>query len=480
VTERRLAQIAREQYEEKLENQVAERTKELASAYLELKKEILERNRAEERVWYVANHDSLTNFPNRALFQDRLEHALAHAHRRHNKAALISVDIDRFKAINEAFGHRVGDLVLQEAANRLKKIIRSEDSVARFGGDEFVVLLGDMKNSDDLFETIERLRSVFYSPVILDGKEIHVTLSVGASIFPDDASDKYSLMRHADTALYHAKASGRNSTKIFDVSMDAGVSSFFELESHLSEALEKNELRLFYQPIVEATTRRLTGVEALIRWYRAGKFISPGEFIPIAEESGLILPIGNWVLREACRQAVCWQKSGFRDLTMAVNLSARQFREPDLAAQIGQILRESGLPPKNLELEITETTLMDQVDDTLKTLEDLSEMGVSIAVDDFGTGYSSLSYLKRFPVHKLKIDQSFVRDICENGDDAAIVGAIIDLSRNLKLVSHAEGVETEEQLNALVKGGCDVCQGYYFAKPLQASELESLYFQRPW
>jgi diguanylate cyclase (GGDEF)-like protein/PAS domain S-box-containing protein len=470
--ERHRAQLALERYGQTLESRVAERTAELASANLRLQAEIAERQRAESRIWHVANHDALTGLPNRALFQDRLGHALAQAQRRGTKVALVFVDIDRFKSINDTLGHALGDRLLKEVAARLQAVLRAEDTVARLGGDEFVVLLGDIESTGNLVDFTERMRCCLLPPIVLEGHALHVSASFGVSRFPDDAGDGAVLMRHADTAMYHAKAAGRNAVRVFVPEMNVAVSRFFEIESKLPQALEDGQFELYYQPVVDTGSGAVVAMEALIRWRRDGQLISPVDFIPVAEESGMILPIGTWALREACRQAVAWRDAGLGTLTMAVNLSARQFRQPDLARQVGEILEETGLAPSQLELEITESTLMNQADDTLATLRQLADMGIALAVDDFGTGYSSLNYLKRFPVHKLKVDQSFVRDICVDHDDAAIVGAIIDLSRNLGLVSQAEGVESAAQRDALHAAGCTYCQGYHFSRPLSAKAAE--------
>jgi diguanylate cyclase (GGDEF)-like protein len=478
VDERHRAQAALAQYQETLESRVAERTAELATANRRLKAEIIERRKAEDRIWHVANHDALTGLPNRFLFRDRLTRAVVRARRRETKVALIFVDIDRFKSINDTLGHDLGDRLLQQAATRLQQVLRAEDTVARLGGDEFIVLLGDIESDDQLNGLTERMRCSLLPPVHLEGHALHVSASFGVSLFPDHTEDCDILMRNADTAMYHAKSAGRNTARIFTPWMNAEVSHFFKIESQLPGALEAGEFELYYQPVVSTSGSVVVAMEALIRWNRAGQCISPAEFIPVAEESGLILAIGTWALREACRQAVRWHGEGFSDLIMAVNLSARQFREPDLALQVNRILDETGLAPQYLELEITESTLMERVEDALVTLRRLSDMGVGLAVDDFGTGYSSLNYLKRFPVDKLKIDQSFVRDICTDHDDSAIVGAIIDLSRNLGMVSHAEGVETAAQLDALRKAGCNYFQGFHFSKPLRVTEAGSFLADR--
>ena len=375
VNDRHRAQVALAQYQETLESRVAERTAELADANRRLKSEILERRKAEERIWHVANHDALTGLPNRYLFRDRLTRALAQAQRHATKVALVFVDIDRFKSINDTLGHDLGDRLLQQAAKRLQEMVRAEDTVARLGGDEFVVVLEDIKSIDEISDLTERMRCSLLPPVHLDGHALHMSASFGVSLFPDHTEDSEVLMRNADTAMYHAKSAGRNTARLFTPSMNVAVSQFFEIESRLPGALEAGEFELYYQPSVSIADGSVVAMEALIRWNREGRCISPAEFIPVAEESGLILPIGSWVLREACRQAMRWLDAGFGALTIAVNLSARQFREPDLALRVKKMLDETGLPPHCLELEITESTLMDQVDDALMTLQRLSNMG---------------------------------------------------------------------------------------------------------
>lgn len=462
------------EYQEKLEARVADRTAELAAANVQLQAEIQERMEAESRIWHIANHDALTSLPNRNLFRDRLNFALAQAKRRHSKIGLIFVDLDRFKSINDTLGHELGDMLLQEAASRLRSTLRMEDTVARLGGDEFVILLSDIESEGQALTVADKLRVALTPVMKLENHAIYVTASIGLSFYPTHGTDAATLMRNADTAMYQAKSAGRDNVKVFTSEMNQEASRFFHIESRLPAALEHREFLLHYQPLVDITTRSVVGLEALIRWETDGNCIPPSEFIPVSEESGFILQIGQWVLREACRQAVTWQQRGLPPIVVAVNLSARQFRQSDLVKQVISILEEVGLAPSWLELEITESTLMDQAGDTLEKLRQLSAMGIRLAVDDFGTGYSSLGYLKRFPVNTLKIDQSFVRDICTDHDDAAIVSAIIDLSRNLGLEPLAEGVEEEAQLQALQRAGCRLCQGYYFSRPLMPEQVETL------
>ncbi len=474
VSARHQAEAELVEYQETLEARVEQRTAALAAANARLQAEMRERVEAENRVWHVANYDALTSLPNRRLFRDRLHLALAQAKRRHTKIGVLFVDLDRFKSINDTLGHEVGDSLLQEVALRLTAALRAEDTVARLGGDEFVVLLADIGQSADAEQVAENLLLGLSPVVTLEAHALYVTGTIGVSIYPDHGTDAATLMRSADTALYQAKSEGRNTVRVFTPEMNQAANRLFFIESRLPVALEQGEFVLHYQPLVDAVSRQLVGLEALIRWQRDDGMIAPGDFIPVAEESGFILQIGAWVLREACRQAVAWQRAGLRPVTVAVNLSARQFRQPELVELIRTILAESGLAPQWLELEITESTLMDQAGETLARLRQLKEMGIRLAVDDFGTGYSSLSFLRRFPMDRLKIDQSFVRDICIDRDGAAMVSAIIDLACNLGLEPLAEGVESEEQLQALQAAGCKLCQGYYFSRPVPAVAIGPL------
>lgn len=380
------------------------------------------------------------------------------------------LDIDRFKSVNDTLGHDAGDCLLQEVARRLVGVLRAGDTVARLGGDEFVLLLPEVKEPADAATVAEKILVAMHQPMDLDGHAVHFSASMGVALYPDDGEDPGALMRNADTAMYRAKSSGRDTVKFFTAEMNETVARLFRYESRMQRALERDEFDVFYQPLVNLRTGDLLGFEALMRWNSAEGPVSPAEFIPVAEESGLILALGDWVLRRACGQAAEWcALAGDRPLVVAVNLSARQFRHPGLVDGVAEVLALSGLAPSSLELEITESTLMDQGGDTLNKLHGLARMGVSLSIDDFGTGYSSLSYLKRFPVHKLKIDQTFVRDICIDRDDAAIVMAIINLAESLGLTTLAEGVENVQQLARLQEAGCRYCQGYYFSPPLPAA-----------
>jgi len=476
VSERHAVQDALLRARSELETRVAERTSELAQANTRLRSEVLERVQAEERVWHIAHHDALTGLPNRSLLLDRLRQTLNQAQRHQHRAAVMFIDLDRFKHINDTLGHEVGDQFLAAVAQRLRAAVRAVDTVARLGGDEFVVILHEISGPDDALMVAEKLLAALIEPIAASGHALHASASIGISVFPDDGDAPQTLMRHADAAMYHAKASGRNNFQFYTEAMNVAAAQFFSIEQRLRAALGQNRFELHYQPLVDLSTRKVCGMEALIRWRDPEEgLISPASFIPVAEETGLILPIGDWVLGEACRQTVAWERAGWPALPVSVNLSPRQFRKKDLVQRVREVLDESGLPAERLELEITESTLMQSVDETYAKLCQLADMGVRLAVDDFGTGYSSLAYLKRFPVHKLKIDQSFVRDLCDDRDDAAIVSAIIALARNLDMTTLAEGVENGAQLQALVDAGCNFCQGYHFSRPLQAGETAGLF-----
>jgi diguanylate cyclase (GGDEF)-like protein/PAS domain S-box-containing protein len=425
---------------------------------------------ANARARHLADHDALTGLPNRRLLEDRLTQALALSHRNQKNTAVMFVDIDRFKTINDSLGHAVGDALLKEIAARLVKQLRVGDTICRIGGDEFVVVLPEVKRSSDVAHVAQKVIEQLSQPVPAEGKELVVTCSIGISVYPDDGRDAESLIRNADAAMYHAKELGRANYQFFTEQMNQAASRRLALEGDLRRALGRDELRVHYQPIVDAVSGRLASCEALARWQHPSRgLVTPSEFIHLAEETGIILKVGEWVLREACRWAV---RNGAGAavgeegaLQIAVNLSARQFNDPQLHKMVARALRESGLPPRLLELEITETTAMQQTDVTLRTLRKLKQLGVSIAIDDFGTGYSSLSYLRRFPVDKVKIDRSFVAEVPEDHDQGALVSAIIALAHALQIRVVAEGVETEAQREFLKASGCDYIQGYLVGKP---------------
>jgi diguanylate cyclase (GGDEF)-like protein/PAS domain S-box-containing protein len=476
VTQRREAEEALRRAKDELEQRVLERTNELTVANAQLQKEIFERMQAEQRIWHVAHHDALTGLPNRTLLHDRLDQALAQALRDRHRVGVMFLDLDRFKSINDSLGHAAGDELLKQVALRLAGAVRAVDTVSRLGGDEFIVILRELSGPDDAVLVAEKIIGALAAPIVALDHELHVTPSIGISIFPDDGTEVLQLMKNADTAMYHAKASGRNNFQFFAPRMNEEATRFFHLESQLRRALDAGELRLHFQPLVDLDASAVCGLEALVRWqHPVLGLMSPAEFIPVAEETGLILPLGEWVLGEALRQNRRWQEAGLPPLPISVNLSPRQFRQKGLVDSIRQLLADTSQPAHLLELEITESSLMHNVEEALATLKELAAMGVRLAIDDFGTGYSSLNHLKRFPVHKLKIDQSFVRDLGVDWDDSAIVSAVVSLAQALNLETLAEGVETSEQLRMLLGHGCRKFQGYHFSKPLAADQVGALF-----
>jgi diguanylate cyclase (GGDEF)-like protein/PAS domain S-box-containing protein len=436
--------------------------------------DISERKQNEERIQNLAHFDVLTGLPNRILFKDRVEQALIKAQRKHDKVAILFLDLDRFKQINDSLGHRVGDFVLKEIAERLLSCVREQDTVSRQGGDEFILILPET-DAQGAAKVAENILQVASKRCQIEGFDLHITPSIGISVYPDDSIDSDTLIKYADVAMYQAKENGRNTYKFYTSDMNAKVYERMTIENGLRQALENQNFVLYYQPQISLKDDRIVGCEALIRWNHAEKgLISPAHFIPVAEETGLIVPIGDWVMHEACRQALVWKKAGLPPITMAVNLSAIQFSHTSMSNQIIKMLEDIGLSPEHFELELTESILMGGVDTTLATLNNLAEFGLKLSIDDFGTGYSSLSYLKRFPLHRLKIDQSFVRDITHDANDAAIVKTIIGMAKSLNLEVIAEGVETQEQAEFLQRAGCDEIQGYYFSPPVPASEFATM------
>jgi diguanylate cyclase (GGDEF)-like protein/PAS domain S-box-containing protein len=437
--------------------------------------DITERKQAEEQVRTLAYQDTLTGLPNRLLFHDRLALGIAQAHRHGQRLAVLFVDLDRLKAVNDSIGHAAGDHVIRTVGTRLRAAVREGDTVARLGGDEFILLLPDVGQAVDAAKVADKVLESLREPLLVEGRELVVTASVGISLYPDDGKDAESLVKNADAAMYGAKERGRDTYQIYTKALNASAVEQLALESRFRKALVQDELVLHYQPIVDLATGDLHAVEALLRWRHPELgLIRPADFIPLAEITGLIVPIGLWVLRTACAQARAWQSIGRADLKVAVNLSVRQFQQADLAAQVERALSETGLAASQLVLEITETHAMLDAEATARALYDLRRLGVGLAIDDFGTGYSSLSYLKRFPIDSLKIDTSFIRDIPGDSDDTAIAAAVIQLAHTLKLQVVAEGVETEDQRAFLVSRGCDRAQGHLFCHPLPAAECTEL------
>jgi diguanylate cyclase (GGDEF)-like protein/PAS domain S-box-containing protein len=426
---------------------------------------------SQEKLDHLAHHDPLTGLPNRLLFHDRLQHAMVRASRAGEQLAVMFIDLDRFKNVNDTLGHHVGDELLKQVAHSLSACLRDGDTLARLGGDEFIVLLEDVDGERGARLVAEKLMRLFEQPVLVSSYELFVTGSVGISLFPQDAADLNVLIRNADVAMYQAKARGRNGYALYAPSMEGEGVERLRLEALLRRAIEKNEIWLAYQPQVEIDSGRLIGVEALVRWTspELGE-VSPGRFIPLAEDTGFITQLGNWVLEEACRQMVCWDLSGFYVPKIAVNLSARQFDRGGLAGVVERVLRETGLPAHRLQLEVTESVIMN-TGDAMQYINDLHTIGVELAIDDFGTGYSSLAYLKQLPVQTLKIDRSFIKDISTDANDEAIAIAIIQLGKSMNLAVIAEGVETGEQAAFLLRHGCRRAQGYLFARPLKPEQL---------
>ncbi len=429
--------------------------------------DITARKEAEKTIWRQANYDSLTQLPNRAVFFDRLQMAEMSAERDNRMVGVFFVDLDHFKDVNDTHGHTVGDGLLKEVSDRLRKTVRRTDTVARLGGDEFGIIQTSIKHVDDTEVLAAKILESLTMPLDIKDKKIFIGASIGITIYPLDDKGPEDLLRNADIAMYAAKDKGRNTYEHYTADMSSAIKNRNELEQELRAAIDHGDLFLAYQPKVLTGTREIVGVEALLRWNHPDRgAIPPAEFIPLAERSGIIVPLGEWVIREACRQNKTWQDAGLPVVDMAVNLSAVQLRQPDIVETIERILRETGLSPHCLELEITESTAMHDARNTVIILDQLSELGVKISLDDFGTGYSSLAYLKRFPLSRIKIDRSFISDVLNNSDDAAIVSAVITLGQALNMKVTAEGVEETGQINYLKGQGCEEIQGFHFSRPI--------------
>ncbi len=440
--------------------------------YVSVFSDISSIKRSQEQLDFLAHHDPLTSLPNRVLFYDRLEHALQRAQREDQLVAVFFLDLDRFKNINDSLGHPVGDALLQNAGERITHLVRKEDTVARLGGDEFIILIEEVTEAQDAAQLAQKITEAFFAPFVIDGHELHQTVSIGISLYPQDGEDSNTLVRNADAAMYRAKEDGRNDYQFYTSALTAAVFERLTLETALRRALSRDEFILYYQPQYSLITGGLIGAEALIRWQHPDMgLVGPTRFIPLAEECGLIEPIGEWVLRSACLQMQQWLDSGLILDRIAVNVSGLQFQRHDLLATLKQVLNDSGLNPEHLELEITESYIMQKTESAIKVLDEIKQLGVSISVDDFGTGYSSLSYLKRLPLDKLKIDKSFVRDIPDDPNDEAITRAIVALGQSLQLKVIAEGIETKAQQQFLKAIGCDEGQGYLYGDPLPADEF---------
>jgi diguanylate cyclase (GGDEF)-like protein/PAS domain S-box-containing protein len=424
---------------------------------------------------HSAQHDLVTNLPNRLLLNDRISQAIALARRQHRPIAVIFLDLDRFKYINDSLGHATGDKLLQSVSKRLLASVRGSDTVSRLGGDEFVILLSQITHPEDAATSAKKILLSLSAPHFIGGQDLHIDGSIGISVYPEDGEDAEVLINHADTAMYHAKEKGRSNFQFFTADMNVKAVERQSLESSLRRALEREEFLLHYQPKVNLETGEITGVEALVRWQRPDRgLVPPAQFVPVAEDCGLILPIDRWVLREACRQARAWQDAGLPPLPVAVNVSAVEFCDKGFVESVRTILSQTGLEPRYLELELTEGVLMEDAESTASVLQDLKIMGVHLAVDDFGTGYSSLSYLRQFPIDVLKIDQSFVQQITADHDDPTIVSAIINMGKSLKHVVVAEGIETQLQRAYLQTQQCAQGQGYLFSRPLAAAQFAQL------
>lgn len=429
----------------------------------------IERKRTQERLTYLAQYDQLTDLPNRSLFNERLAVGLKQAQRHHRNLTLMFLDLDHFKDINDTLGHSAGDRLLQDVAKRLQHCVRAEDTIARLGGDEFTIIMNEVHQRQDSATVAEKILDALSHPFMLENEEVFVTTSIGIASFPQSGSDPETLIRHADTALYRAKSEGRSNYQFFEVAMNQAVSERMSMINALRHATKRDEFFLYYQPLINARSGEVFGMEALLRWQHPERGLIPSdEFVPLLEETGLILSVGEWVIREACRQNRLWQEAGLESLTVSVNLSVRQFHKRDLLDVVTSAIADTGIRPQQLQLEITESVLLERSHAVNKTMTRLRDIGVKLAIDDFGTGYSSLSYLKQYPFDTLKFDRSFIQGITSTDNGAAIVAAVINLGHSLGMTVVAEGVESQRQLTILHDRDCDQFQGYLFSQPMSA------------
>ena len=461
-----------EEFPAQLSSLVVKNTEDRCLGMVTVCEDITTRKAAEKRIKLLAYNDNLTGLPNRAAFMERLQHALSFAGREGRKVGLLFLDLDNFKDVNDTQGHDFGDRLLKEVAQRLASDMRESDTLARLGGDEFVIVLTSVTDQESAAIAAQRLLTLLSLPFTMECRQIYSSASIGIAIYPDDGMDAETLFKCADTAMYHAKTEGKANYRFFSTEMNNRIMRRVALEGSLRRGMEKQEFYLHYQPQWDLKRSRMLGVEALLRWQSA-EFgpLMPTEFIPLAENSGQIIGLGGWAMRAACIQAREWALAGYGDLKMSVNISGLQFRQPDFLEMIGKVIEETGIEPEALELELTESVIMERAEKTINTLRSLKEMGIRLSIDDFGTGYSSLSYLKHFPIDRIKIDRSFVADLVRNGDDAAIVEAIISMAHSLNLKVVAEGVETRDQLRFLEARNCDEVQGFHLAIPMPPEEL---------
>ena len=475
ITARKAAEEALAHAYANLEHQVALRTRELSDTVQSLHHEIAERQLVEQKIQHLALHDTLTDLPNRRYMERSLVQALAQAKMSEQQVAVLFLDLDRFKHINDAFGHAVGDELLQEVAKRLRLAVPPQATLSRQGGDEFVIVLPALPSRAEVGRCVDQIAHVLRSPVVLGSRETRVTCSIGISLFPDDGLSPDALLKHADMAMFQAKNKGQGCFQFFNARLDVELQQRMALEQALHEAVQAGQFEVHYQPQVDMVTGRIAGAEALMRWHRPGLgWESPANFIPVAEDIGLIPTLGAWVLEQACEQAVRWLQAGLPPLRMAVNVSALQLDQPDFVQTVLHTLQRTGLPAAQLELELTESVMLHEMDRTHHTLDQLHAAGIAISIDDFGTGYSSLSYLSRLPLDKLKIDRAFVKDIDTRPSDAVLCRTIVAMARNLGLHVTAEGVETTAQLQALTEYGCTHYQGYLFSRPVPATQFAVL------